>query len=134
MNEPYTVLRFYPEQKKSLCKLMAEAVRSGFLFEKEYNETFENASRLKTVVEKNMQFLINTLLIKDYSEPLSVVAEFNLLYVVLLDDDFLWLLAKNSLTNRIINGCEKQKLSESVICRIRECVTAFVLLTADYDF
>ena len=81
-----------------------------------------------------MQFLINTLLIKDDSEPLSVVAEFNLLYVVLLDDDFLWLLAKNSLTNRIINGCEKQKLSESVICRIRECVTAFVLLTADYDF
>lgn len=133
MNVPQVELNFYPEQGKSLDRLIAGAIKAGFLFEKEYNETYENAERLKTVVEENIQFLMTSLITKDGTDVLPIIAEYNLLCGVLIDDDFLWLLAKNSLTNRIIAGCEKQKLSESVVYRIRECIIAFYVLKSEFD-
>lgn len=130
MNEPYVVLNFYKEQRESLFKLMAEIEKAGFLSHKEHNATYENAMRLKVAVQDNMQFLITSIIIKDYKDGLSYISEFNMLKSILLNEDFLWLLAKNSLTNRIIKGCETKMLSEGVVYRIRECIIAFLLLIA----
>lgn len=128
MNESYVVLEFYPEQKKSLCKLMSKAVNSGIFSDKKYNYTCEQVAQLKSIIEENMEFFIHSLVKRDGCDNLSVISEVNMFCSVLQDDNFLWLLVKNSLTNRIVDGCEKQQLSEGVIYRIRECATAYMLL------
>jgi len=132
MYNTYVILNFYPQQKESLCKIMAETVKAGFLFKKKYNKTYENAMRLKKVVQDNIQFLITSILNNESVDSVSIIAEYKMLSNVLLDSNFLWLLAKNSLTNRIIAGCEKKDLSKSVVYRIRECITAFELLNSDF--
>jgi len=117
------IITRYPEQTKSVAKL----IKSMKKIPKERKLTDYNIERLKALINEDMDYMVY--IFTDYNEEdeLNKLAEETFLSVTFNEEDFLRLLAKNSLTNRIVKAYHSKEISDSLKYRVRECAVAFKL-------
>lgn len=112
----------YPEQIKSINKLLKS-------MDKVYcdidDTTMSNVERLKKVIWNKPELFLFFVVNNDEEDDFTLISERWFISSVLWEEKFLSLLAKESLTNRIIMAYVQKEMSEGVKYRIRECIVAF---------
>lgn len=123
-------LAIYPEQERSIKKIQLKAILSIGDYRTWGDLTHSNAERLQYVIDENMDFILNCLVSKQYTDAVTFFAEYEYLHNALTNYYCVWLLAKNTLTNRIIKACNEKQMSDAIVYRIRECITAYSIISA----
>ena len=114
----------YPEQVKSLRKLLHSMDKVNCNVEM---ATESNVKRLKNVIWENPNLMVYLLTDGDEQDAFTFMAERWFVSSVLCEERFLRLLAKESLTNRIVQAYLNYEMSEGLKYRIRECIVAYEL-------
>jgi len=112
----------YPEQVKSLKRLLLSMDKVYYQVER---TTESNVERLKKVVWNEPDLFLYLIADNEETDDFTLISEMWLISSILCEEKFLRLLAKCSLTNRIIMSYRTQEMSESLRYRIRECIVAF---------
>lgn len=97
------------------------------------DERIEQQKRLKDCLNdyENSVFIAESVIDNDEPDNFSKIAQVNLAFETLVDNDFITLLSGQSLTNRIITACEKKYVYPELQYRIKQCIWIYKILMGD---